>query len=546
MPQSPHFHLAIMQPPGYVHSLGFLDPARYVRYQLRRLGMKVSISKNRLREDAINLVFGSHLGFDPALRARYAYLICNFEQLGPGGAHLSPDYLRLLKSSAVVDYDVQNVPHYCADAQDVPLLPFYSAPYLKAENAPPLEDRPIDLLFFGSMNERRKAFIQRVEASGIKVAVFDRPLYGPERDEYIRQAKAVLNCHFYESSRFETIRASHCLSLGTPVISERSLQVPMGFDEAVFWLDEAQFANFFQTFFKSELFYTQAREKMLAFATIDPIENYADLVGFAAGFVQGYLKNHEPAPWRPDKVNLGSGKDYRLGWLNIDVLDKAEPDLVLDLGQPVEWPVQAFTRFGSALELEQGSVGAIYANNVLEHVPDLVMLMSNALALLKEGGTFEIEVPYEKSPTAWQDPTHLRALNENSWVYYTDWFWYLGWFEHRFEITDSSWLDLKLQPCTKNDAAFMRVVLRKVITSDQERNLARVMRADFGGLDADDPADTDIFFTFEDDTVDLPDWVKKPGTNLAQGHPQGPTITTPSASVLNTVSKAMFQEAFSS
>jgi hypothetical protein len=92
----------------------------------------------------------------------------------------------------------------------------------------------------------------------------------------------------------------------------------------------------------------------------------------------------------------------------------------------------------------------------------------------------------------------------------------------------------------------MRVVLRKVITSDQERNLARVMRADFGGLDADDPADTDIFFTFEDDTVDLPDLVKKPGTNLAQGHPQGPPITTPSASVLNTVSKAMFQEAFSS
>ena len=55
-----------------------------------------------------------------------------------------------------------------------------------------------------------------------------------------------------------------------------------------------------------------------------------------------------------------------------------------------------------------------------------------ALALLKDGGRFEIEVPYERALTAWQDPTHVRAMNEKSWLYYTDWFWYLGWFEHRF------------------------------------------------------------------------------------------------------------------
>ena len=144
MSQAPCFHLAVMQPPGYIHSLGFLDPARYVRYQLRRLGMEVSIGKNRLREDAVNLVFGAHLGFNPALRERYAYLICNLEQIDPGGAHLSEEYLRLLKSSAVVDYEAQNVLHYCEDVQNVPLLSFYSAPYLKAENLLALEDRPID------------------------------------------------------------------------------------------------------------------------------------------------------------------------------------------------------------------------------------------------------------------------------------------------------------------------------------------------------------------------------------------------------------------
>jgi SAM-dependent methyltransferase len=130
------------------------------------------------------------------------------------------------------------------------------------------------------------------------------------------------------------------------------------------------------------------------------------------------------------------------------------------------------------VRLEAASLDRIYANNVLEHVPDLPMLMGNALALLKEGGEFEIEVPYERSLTAWQDPTHLRALNENSWVYYTDWFWYLGWFEHRFEMAQSSWLDLQLKPCAKEAAAFMRVTLRKIPTTTRERMVARTMSPD--------------------------------------------------------------------
>ena len=36
------------------------------------------------------------------------------------------------------------------------------------------------------------------------------PVYGPERDHFVRQARAVLNCHFYDTSRFEQVRASQC------------------------------------------------------------------------------------------------------------------------------------------------------------------------------------------------------------------------------------------------------------------------------------------------------------------------------------------------
>ncbi len=81
-----------------------------------------------------------------------------------------------------------------------------------------------------------------------------------------------------------------------------------------------------------------------------------------------------------------------------------------------------------------GMFEVILANDVLEHIPNLVDAMTNCKELLKVGGQMRIHVPYDMSLGAWQDPTHVRAFNENSWKYYTEWHWYLGW-PDRFELT---------------------------------------------------------------------------------------------------------------
>jgi SAM-dependent methyltransferase len=484
----PPIHIALIQPAGHVHALALLDPARYARFQLRRFGGEVTLAKNRLREDAVNLVFGAHHGFASEWAERHACVFFNLEQLGEGGATLDPAYLELLKRSAVVDYDAANRAAYAADPDDVPLLPIQHALYLESTETLPLEERPIDLLFVGSMNERRKRFIDRIEACGLSVATFDHPVYGDERDAFIRQAKAVVNCHYYPSSRFEQVRVAHCLSLGTPVISERSV-ASAAFDDAVFWLeDDASFERFWRDTFGTAAFFDDARARLAVWRTHDPVDAYADLMAFAAGVFQVHQQRRSAEPWRPSFVNLGSGKDYKPGWLNLDVIERAEPDLVLDLAKPIDWPLESRTRFGGSVRLEANSVQAIYANNVLEHVADLPTLMGNALALLEDGGLFEIEVPYEKAPTAWQDPTHVRAFNPKSWLYYTDWFWYLGWFTHRFEIAASGWMDGALRACDEAGAQFMRVTLRKVATTPHERTMARAWRADFGGLPEDLPA----------------------------------------------------------
>jgi len=486
-------NLSIIQPQGYVHSLGFLDVARYFRHQLRRLGAEVTISKNRLHEDAINFVFGAHLGFPDDWQQRNPCVFVNLEQLGTDGAHVESYYLDLLRRSAVVDYDFGNVSAYTEDVANVPIVPFGYAAYLEQADVIPLDQRPIDLLFFGAINERRLRFISRIKAMGWTVTQFNHPLYGSERDSLIRQAKAVLNCHFYESNRFEQVRAFHCLSLGTPIISEcttkTKIKLPPAFEDAVIWLDDEQLEIYFSQTFGKPDFYSEARRGLATFrstdAKHDPLAAYAKLLTFAIKVQTNHKRTRSTEPWRPRTINLGSGRDYKPGWLNVDVIDRAEPDLVLDLSQTIAFPIDTPTRLGGRVYVEPGSIDLVYANNVLEHVPNLTTLMTNVLTLLNEGGEFQIEVPYERALTAWQDPTHVRALNENSWVYYTDWFWYLGWFTHRFEIAKFEWLDTSVQPSSKEQAAFMRVTLRKISTTFTERNTARTMQADFGGIDDD-------------------------------------------------------------
>jgi hypothetical protein len=141
----------------------------------------VTAARKRLREDAVNLVFAAHLGFDPGQQARHSCVFVNLEQLGEGAADVPEACLKLLQRAAVVDDDPHNVAAYAEDPADVPIVPLLSAPCLKRDETLPPEDRPVDLLFIGSLNERRRAWIDRIEALGHTVMTFDKPMYGEER-----------------------------------------------------------------------------------------------------------------------------------------------------------------------------------------------------------------------------------------------------------------------------------------------------------------------------------------------------------------------------
>jgi SAM-dependent methyltransferase len=483
----PAVNLSIVQPQGYIHSLCFLDQARYLRYHLSGLGVDCRLSKNRLYRDRVNIVFGAHLGFDEQLAQQFACVIFNLEQVGPNGAVLTPDYLKLIASVPTLDYDPQNQRIY-APASASPLVTFLDAPYLRAAQpslAPP--QRPFDLLFFGSGNERRRELIARIEATGRQVAVFDQALYGPERDELIVQAKAVLNLHYYESARLEQPRISHCLSLGTPVISERGpgTSVPADYEQAVFWVASADLPRFMQTEFATDRFFAEAQRKIGAFARIDATERLRPLLPFLEAVGRSFQAGcRQGPPALPRRLHLGCRDSYLAGWINVDTEARFAPDLRLDLARELRLPASLQSETLGPVTLAPGCLDTIYARNMLHRVADLPRLMGQALELLRDDGLLAIEVPYAGSPAAGQDPDEVRALNENAWTPFCDRFWSQGWFSHRFSVAHLEYLDARMNVCPRDGAWHLRVLLKRVPTTLQERMQARLQAADFGpGLD---------------------------------------------------------------
>lgn len=101
-------------------------------------------------------------------------------------------------------------------------------------------------------------------------------------------------------------------------------------------------------------------------------------------------------------LNLGCSDAHVPGMVNVDIVQPA--DVVADLNQTWPWP--------------SGSIRAIRAYDLLEHLRDPVHTMNEAWRVLEPGGTFDIIVPTTDGRGAWQDPGHVSFWNRNSFFYF--------------------------------------------------------------------------------------------------------------------------------
>ena len=171
------------------------------------------------------------------------------------------------------------------------------------------------------------------------------------------------------------------------------------------------------------------------------------------------------------KLNLGSGRDWRKVCVNADISSQVGADWIMDIND-VKWGQHVDTRFG-VMRVSMNMFDVIYCMDVLEHVPNLVQAMTNIKHLLKVNGELHICVPYDLSYGAWQDPTHVRAFNERSWIYYDEWARYLGWVDSCFEMISLDYeisdygktLNVPTDQLTKMPRAIdsMQVKMRKIV-----------------------------------------------------------------------------------
>jgi SAM-dependent methyltransferase len=463
---------------GGVHAGAYTEVAETVFYGLQRLGVGARLVSDLSQSVGRIIIVGSFALPDAdAAELPPGTIIYNTEHFSFISAR--PRYMDLLCKHEVWDYSRDN-------AERLPALLGKSVKYVPLGFVPELvriDDRgvkDIDVLFYGSSNPRRESILGELRAANLRVhSAFG--VYGAARDVLIARAKIVLNIHFYEPGAFEAVRVCYLLANRKAVVTECNPGEYLDADlaHAVLGVPYGQLA--------------EACQRLVADASSREDLEERGFHAFSARDEAGILREAiaerpitrpptEDNMFVPRRLNLGSGKDWRPPFLNVDRDDYWNPDIAVDICSVhlFESKFQS-KRFGD-LQLQRGYFDEILAFDVLEHVADLPMTMSNCLNLLRDGGIMRIHVPYDLSFGAWQDPTHVRAFNERSWWYYCQWFWYLGWTEARFDLMRLEYgfselsVRLKAQGVTDEEIGRtpravdqMRVILRKRSLTDQER-----------------------------------------------------------------------------
>lgn len=213
------YNVCTVQPPGYIHAHAFDEVATLISAGLKDLGFPVEVHKNKIDASAKNIVIGCHL-----LDSKSANIIpdntiiLNTEQLSEEIGSWNANILFWLKRFEAWDYSKKNIANIIASGLPAPkhlVLGYH--PSLKTIKKEKVQD--IDVLFYGSMNERRRFILQGLADKGLSIKhLFG--VYGSERDHWISRSRIVLNMHFFNSKIFEIVRCFYLMINEKVVVSE--------------------------------------------------------------------------------------------------------------------------------------------------------------------------------------------------------------------------------------------------------------------------------------------------------------------------------------
>lgn len=198
----------------------FVEIAAMLKKDLEDKGYLCTI-QNNLDLNKTNIIFGIHL--EQNLAYPDDTIVFNMEQLYDGSPWLSRGYLNILLKYKVWDYCNSNI-KYLKDKLNVSSELFNYGFVDEYDNQCfniDWNNKPVDVLCFGSAISRRNNIIDTLKKMGIK-AEFHCDLWGTQRLEKIKQTKIYLNIHYHETGLIEIPRLSYLLNSGVFIISEVS------------------------------------------------------------------------------------------------------------------------------------------------------------------------------------------------------------------------------------------------------------------------------------------------------------------------------------
>jgi len=105
------------------------------------------------------------------------------------------------------------------------------------------------------------------------------------------------------------------------------------------------------------------------------------------------------------KLDIACGQNKAEGFIGMDQAALPGVDIVRDI-ETYPWP------------FEDNSVDEVVCRHYVEHTKDLMAFMNELHRVMKPGAKATIIAPYYSSVRAWQDPTHVRAISEMTFMYF--------------------------------------------------------------------------------------------------------------------------------
>ncbi len=206
------FNIVLALPPedreSFVHAQCFLETADLLRYGLEDLGYEVIFGEG-LQRDHLNIILGYQFLYGQKISSEYKCIVYQLEELSELEGWPLKNLETLMSPSCVVwDFSERNIDFLAERGIRAVLKPLGF--HQKMFRIKYRQNKDVDILFYGSKNERRMKILKELERK-FNVEILCG-IYGHERDEWIARSKIVLSIYYYQTKLFDDVRIGYLMN----------------------------------------------------------------------------------------------------------------------------------------------------------------------------------------------------------------------------------------------------------------------------------------------------------------------------------------------